>query len=54
MPFILFGVGSLLTGAGIKFFGDGVEDTAKSTRDLAIAGAIGVGVYLVAKKQGVI
>ena len=54
MPFVLFGVGSLLTGAGIKFFGDGVEDTARSTRDLAIAGAVVAGVYLVAKKQGVI
>ncbi len=54
MPLLLWGIGAAGVGLGVKLFGDGVEDTAKATRDLAIVGGIGFAAYLVAKKQGII
>jgi len=55
MPAILiWSVGAAGFGLAAKWFGDGIEDTAKATRDLAIVGGIGFAAYLVAKKQGII
>ncbi len=55
MPLVLvWGLGALATGAGVKFLGDGIEDTAKASKDLMIVAAIGGGAYLIAKKQGLL
>lgn len=55
MPIVAYwGLSALATGLGIKFIGDGVEDGAKGLKDVAIVAGIGAGVYLIAKKQGVI
>ncbi len=55
MPIIVYwGLAALGAGAGVKLFGDGVEDSAKAARDIAVTVGIGAGVYLIAKKQGII
>lgn len=54
MPIVAWGAAALMTGIGVKLFGDGVEDSGRAVRDVIIAGAVGYGVYMVAKKQGVI
>lgn len=55
MPVVAWwAVSAIATGIGFKFFGDGVEDTGKGIRDAAIAVAVVGGVYLVAKKQGIV
>lgn len=51
---LLWGLGVAGLGLGTKWFGDGVEDTAKATRDLAIVGGIGFAAFLIARKQGLI
>lgn len=55
MPVIAYwGLAALASGVGVKLFGDGVEDSAKAAKDVAVTVAIGAGVYLIAKKQGII
>lgn len=55
MPIVIvWGLGALGVGAGLKLAGDGIEDGTRAARDLAIVGGIGMAAYLIAKKQGLI
>lgn len=54
LAFLYWGGAAALTGLGIKFAGDGVEDVGRGARDLAVVGVIGVGLYLLAKHKKVI
>ncbi len=54
MPVLLFGVGALALGAGLKVAGDGIEDTADGLSKLIVVGSLAGGTYLVAKHMKVI
>ena len=54
MPFLLFGLGALALGTGLKWAGDGVEDTADGLSKLIVVGTVAGGAYLIAKKTKVI
>lgn len=54
MPVLLFGLGILALGTGLKWAGEGVEDTADGLSKLIVVGAAASGVYLLAKKTKVL
>jgi len=54
IPILQFGLGLFAAGAGVKFIGDGLSDTADGVTKVAVVAGIGYGGYLWAKKSGVI
>ena len=57
MPFVgylIFGLGTLALGTGLKWAGEGVEDTADGLSKLIVVSAVAGGAYMLAKKTKVI
>lgn len=55
MPAVAWwGISAVGAGLGIKFAGDGVEDTSKALKDFAVVAGVGAAVYLIAKHKGLL
>lgn len=54
MPLVPFAIAFFAVGAGVKFIGDGLSDTADGVTKVALVAGVGYGGYLLAKKNGVI
>ncbi|GFZ83924.1 hypothetical protein GCM10011403_29400 [Pseudohongiella nitratireducens] len=54
MPVLPYAIAFLAAGAGVKFIGDGLSDTADGVTKVALVAGVGFGGYWLAKKNGVI
>lgn len=54
MPVLIFGLGALALGAGIRWAGQGVEDTADGISKVIVVSSVAGAAYFLAKKSKVI